>query len=175
MTIHSKTKFQDINWPIYHIRQHREIREDNKVLYIDTTFGQYIIDNKNLQGRSLAIRRLMLKGIENNKVYTLKTVLFNLSDLIKHNHSSKWYIDSSGNIFRYNKTKKFHPLKYYKVTDVTVSGISTLLTVEDIFKPIILPYIPKKVEQYAGLVVLMGDYIVYEFSETKKKDTRKMV
>lgn len=172
MTTPLKIQFRDISWPLYPIRKNRGITEDNNVLYIEDDYNEYILDNKNMAGNTLAMRRLNITEIGGINLYKFHDVILDLADLLRYSKNNQ-FLDKSGKLFQYTKSSKHRKLIYRKILKVEVSDTSTFLSVSGIFRKIILPYIPSKVLSYVGLIVTSGDYIVYEFCSTLKKDTRK--
>jgi len=162
-----------ITWPIYEIRKHRKIWEKNNVLYIETEFNiEYVLDNKNLKGNTLGMRRLRLKDIEGITIYNLKKVCFTMYDLLQC--KNKYFIDSAGILLNFNK-KTRRNLIYKKVIDTDIQDNYVFAFCEDIFKPIKIPFIPYIMPRYLGLLKIDGDYLLYELSETRKKNTWRLL
>ncbi len=158
------------NWPIYGIGIHKKIWEDNNVLYIITdTNRECIIDNKNIQANTLGKRRIALKG---QKLYNLKKVCYTLVDVFSC--KSELFIDSEGKLLKLNKNKS-RTLIYRKVMKTKIVNVNKLHCIcEGIFKPIEISFIPKVMPKYLGLLIVNGDYYVYELSQEWKKDTWRL-
>ena len=80
-----------------------------------------IVDDKNMSGDSLGIRRLQTP---HKNLLPLKKSLLNLTGVIKQNTST--FIDSKGAPFIYEKTE-WCKLKYYKIRKIEKKGIASLL------------------------------------------------
>lgn len=166
----------NITWPLYHIRTYREVWREGGILYLLTDWNRYIVDNTNLSGDTLGKRRIQLKTtfLEDDKIYPLKDIFYSLGDILKHKHQSKLYIDSKGKLINWKK-KHRRDLLYRKVINIEVHSNTLLCYCENIFKPIVVPYIPVIMPKYLGLVKIHGDYQLYELSCESKKDTWRKI
>jgi len=158
--------FSNVEFPIFTIpAKVGEIKESGNIIY----FRDKIIDNRNLSGKDLASRRLK---IPRGDRYPLRQALLNIRAVVKS--GTKYFIDSKGGLFRYQKTK-FYNVIYRKVISILntneliifVEGIDTYITLS----PLQYNYIT--VNHYLGLIELNPGFLIYEVSETRKKDTRK--
>lgn len=155
-----------IRWPIYAIGNYRSLKEIDNVLRIITDYGaEYVVDNKNLYGDTLGNRRLRVKD---EKLYKLKGIYYTAFDVF--NSKYKTFIDSNGILFTLNKKVK-RDLIYAKVIATRVHKNKVLCTCEGIGKLIEIPFIPKIMPKYLGLLKIPGDFLLYELSKVKKKDT----
>jgi len=165
-------------WPLYHIRTYRSIEEKDGIIYLEDNRGTYIIDNKNLSGDTLGKRRIRLKHSyldEGIRIYKLTKIFYYWADVINNTHLSKTYIDSKGTLFFYKKSNR-RKLIYKKVKDIVITKDSKLLVYcEDIFKPILISFIPVVMPKYLGLLQIYDDYLLYELSSTDKKETWRLV
>lgn len=160
----------DIEFPIYSItKTYKRIWEDMNVLYIETPYRIYILDNKNIEGDTVGKRRIKLN---NSELYRPRKVYYNIEQFL---HSKdNIYMDSLGRVFRYKKTKSV-PLKYHKIKDINrLDTGECILTLDIIF--------PQKVNcriaysiQYVGVLHTSYGYILYSFEEDYKKDTRRKI
>ncbi len=170
-----------ISFPVYKLGREAPIEEEGVSFYLkiyetDTVrkFLPLIIDDKNIEGATLARRRLLLKSKE-IKLYTLSKAIFFIADLIKLTIGTSYYIDSTGKIFEYKKTttvplifkkiKKVIPIKTGGAT-IEVEGIASR------YKTLFLPNLECK---YAGLLKIGKGYILYGLYETKLPDTRRKI
>ena len=158
-----------IEWPIYEIRNHKKLWEDNKVLYIKTDFNiEYVIDNKNLKGDTLGKRRLRLTNIDDVKIYKLKEICYTWYEVF--NAKSKIFIDSSGILLTLEK-KKTRQLIYRRVLNHKIINNKMYCKCDGIYRVIEIPFIPKVTPKYLGLLTMYGDHELYELSHQWKKDT----
>lgn len=155
-----------IRWPLYGIGNYKTLEEIDNVLRIVTDYGaEYVIDNKNLYGDTLGTRRLRVKD---EKLYKLKGIYYTMFDVF--NSKKKMFIDSNGILFKLEKKTK-RDLIYVEVEDVRVYKNKLLCKCKEISKIIEIPFIPKIMPRYLGLLRIPGDYLLYELSRTRKKNT----
>lgn len=169
-------RLNEIRWPLYHIRVHDKLEVKNNITTILAYGKHFTVDNKNLKGNTLGKRRIILKDtfLYDTEIYPLKKVFYTLYDVLRHKHKSRVYIDSNGEIFRYKKNTRCG-LLYRKIEKIEVQGNHLFCYIENIFKPIVVPFIPKHMPKYLGLLVVYGDYILYELSDVKKKNSWRLI
>jgi len=166
----SNRDFSDIEFPIFSITSsYKRIWDELNVKYIQTESGTYILDNMNLPGETLGERRLHIKtGLR----YIPRKAYYNITQLIKSNN--KTYIDSTGCVFTYKKTRMV-PLKYYKVMDVVSTEEGCTLLIKGINFKIRMNCREAYNINYVGVLETDMGYILYDTSETKLKDTRRKI
>jgi len=133
-----------------------------------------IIDDKNIDKPTLALRRLELSK-NKVKLKKLGKAMFFLADFIKLATRTTWFIDSNGTIFQYKKDTSIKLIfkKIKKVIAIPSGG--ALLEVEGLanrFKTLYLPPIENK---YAGLLKYGLGYILYGTYPEELKSTRRMI
>lgn len=168
-------------YPVYILRGYRSIEYIHHRTYIDTDYGRYILDDKNKKGK-FAIRRLQiladikrrkLGGYEYCPIYRLNKAIHTEEQLIAHLVKCKRYVDNSGRLYNHAPTT-FYKLTYHKVLRMAViEGSHTIIWLKDINIPIKLKRPPIQGVIYAGLLRLPGRNILYEFTKTKKANTRR--
>jgi len=134
----------------------------------------YVVDDTNVPGATLARRRLYLyqQGV---RLKPVSRAVFFLGDLIKVATASTWFIDSAGNVFRYKKQARAKlTFKKIKQRHLIPTG-GAILEVEGIATRFKCLYAPRDHEIYAGILQMGMQYILYGVSETKHKDTWRMV
>ena len=97
-----KMRLTDIKYPIFPLREHVKVENVDDVLYVHSLRGSWILDNKNLPGETLAIRRFRIS----NSLYPLNKAIFNLAQLINNKSRQQVYIDKFGTFFKYRKSKR---------------------------------------------------------------------
>jgi len=128
------------------------------------------VDDTNQTGSSLGIRRVQTSY---PTMYPLKKAVTTHNGILKQ--STKYFIDSTGLPFIYEKTKFFH-LKYLKIEKVTQKGSASLITVRRHRTPFTVPRPPSHGYEWAGILHLKGlPWMLYEYSETKLKDSKRKV
>ena len=89
--------------------------------------------------------------------------------------SKKHFIDSNGAIFEYEKTQ-FVKLCYYKIDRIDNLTKVSRLHLQNVKKPFIVPRPPPPEIQYAGVLHDGArPWILYDYSETKLKATRRKI
>ena len=158
-------KLEDIRFPLYVVHSDEVLRRDG-VLWVDGA----VLDDTNVHGESLGERRLRtpLKNM-----YELKHQIDNFGGLIKHR--GRFYIDSNGKFFIYEKSKKA-TLKYHLIRKVEQKDIVTLIWIQNIPFPFEVPRPPHRTELYAGILYISGKpAYLYELSTKKCKDTWRKI
>jgi len=166
----------EIHWPVYKLGTEKPLEEDGVLFFIRNgkeTASIEILDDKTLPASSLAGRRLKLFS-QGTKLFKLKLALFFLGDLIKIATKSMWFIDSSGNIFQYTKSKLV-PLVFKRITNVVPSVGCSLIEVEDIMTRFKTLFSPLAEQKYAGLLKLDRGYILYGLYDTIHENTIRKI
>lgn len=129
-----------------------------------------VVDDKNMPGASLGIRRLQTPFTE---LVSVKHSIDSLIGILKQN--TKYFIDSNGTPFIYQKTMT-SSLKYYKIRKIELKGTASVLWLKDIISPFTVPRPPPRETTWAGVLHIGGlPWLLYEYSEEKLKDTRRKV
>ncbi len=159
------SKLNKIKFPIYEMPSSNWSKSDG-LLFLE---GQ-IVDDKNQDGDTIGIRRLQT---EHKNLFPLKKQYDNFSGLIKN--SKKSFIDTNGTPFTYEKTQ-WCQLKYYRIKSVSRKDSFSLIYLEGVKFPFVVPRPPADDIYYAG-VLHYGKlpWTLYEYSETRLKDTRRKV
>ena len=129
-----------------------------------------IVDDKNMPGATLGIRRLQTHFTE---LVPLRHSIDSLIGILKQN--TKYFIDSKGTPFIYQKTMNAS-LKYYKIRKVELKEKASVLWLKDVNFPFTIPRPPPRELTWAGVLHIGGlPWLLYEYSEEKLKDTRRKV
>ena len=136
------------------------------LLFLD---GQ-LLDDKNMSGTTLGQRRLQSPFTE---LLPLKHSINSHLGLIKN--SGPAYIDLKGRPFLYEKTL-FCKLIYHQIKKVERKEVLSLLWVRGIKFPFTIPRPPKENHLWVGVLYMKGfPWLLYEYSETRLKSTRRKV
>tara|TARA_B100001059_G_scaffold143358_1_gene143361 strand:+ start:869 stop:1363 length:495 start_codon:yes stop_codon:yes gene_type:complete len=156
---------QDLKFPVFQIPSDNWSYSDG-LLFID----DLLVDDTNMPGDTLGIRRLQTPFTE---LLPLRRSLISHIGLLKQ--KKKNFIDSRGVPFTYEKTA-FCKLKYYKIRRVDRKGTASLLWVHHVTTSFTIPRPPEDGRNWAG-ILHVGDtpWMLYEYSKTKLKDTRRKV
>lgn len=129
-----------------------------------------LVDDRNMPGTTLGQRRLQTphKGL-----MTLRKSINSLVGILKQEHY--YFIDSNGFPFIYQKTDRLQ-LRYRKIRKIDKKTTASILWVEGWKVPFTIPRPPDLSMQWAGLLLVKGfPWIIYEYSETRKKNTWRKV
>jgi hypothetical protein len=109
------------------------------------------------------------------KLHKLKYALFHPADLIKLGVPSQWFIDSSGKIFTYTKSKLV-PLIFRQITNVIKGVAECMIEAQGINGRHKSLYPPREDQHYAGFLrVAPMTYILYGYFTEKHKDTVRKI
>ena len=129
-----------------------------------------VLDDTNKSGKTLGARRVQTP---HRNLHILKYMITSPNGLLKQ--KTKYFIDNSGRPFIYEKTTML-PLKYLKISKVELKDSATLIRVKGHNSPFTVPRPPEVGYTWAGVLHVQGlPWMLYEYSETKLKDTRRKV
>jgi hypothetical protein len=129
-----------------------------------------VLDDTNQSGKTLGARRVQTP---HRNLHILKYMITSPNGLLKQ--KTKYFIDNSGRPFIYEKTTML-PLKYLKISKVELKDSATLIRVKGHNSPFTVPRPPEVGYTWAGVLHVQGlPWMLYEYSETKLKDTRRKV
>jgi hypothetical protein len=169
---------KEISFPIYELRYPYPPSTEGKVSFYTRKYQDKIVveivDDKDIPNPSLSVRRLNL-AVDKVNLHELKRAVFFVGDLIKLSTPKKWFIDSSGKVFQYTKSKLV-PLIFRNIQSTTRVPGATLIYVEGMpfaFKSL---YPPTSDEKCAGLLQLStNSYILYGFFTERHKDCKRKI
>jgi len=164
MVIQYKT-INKVRFPVYVMPNYNWDKQDG-LLFLE---GQ-IIDDSNMSGDTLGIRRLQTS---HKNLFPLRHQIDNFRGLLKC--GSNTFVDTNGTPFIYEKSE-FCSLKYYKIQSVQQKETASVLTLQNVKTRFVVPRPPAPEARYAG-VLHYGrvPWVLYEYSETLLKDTRRKV
>jgi len=90
----------EVRFPVYNIRNVESIFEEDKILYAETLYNTYVIDNRNLAGNTMGKRRLRVQ----DPLYTFGESADNLLELVTGKWATKVFVDANGMRFKNYKT-----------------------------------------------------------------------
>lgn len=159
-----------VTFPVFKLEKEQDQQNDASSTDGLLFWNGKVLDDRNMTGETLGMRRLQSPFRE---LAPLKQCILDHLGLIKSPEAM--YIDSAGKIFIYKKTV-FSKLKYYKIKRVDRKETYSLLWVQGIDRPFTIPRPPNPVMQWVGLLHLGPlPWFLYEYSETRKKDTRRKI
>lgn len=155
-----------IKFPVY-ILPNGNWETADGILFLDNE----VVDDKNMPGLSLGIRRLQTPFTE---LLALKHSIDSLIGILKQTNK-KCFIDSTGTPFIYQKTINA-ALKYYKIRKIELKDVASVIWLKDINFPFTVPRPPAQEMTWAGVLHIGGlPWLLYEYSEERLKDTRRKV
>lgn len=155
-----------ISFPIYKLPSDNWYTQDGLV-YID---GQ-LLDDRNMPGETIGIRRM--QSPFRDRFMRLGRAIETRIGIFKQD--KRFFVDNRGNPFIYEKTKVLQ-LRYLPIKKVERKDIASLLWVRGCKKPFRIPRPPEPEMAYAGILFVQGaPWTVYEYSETKRKDTLRKI
>lgn len=173
---------KDIVFPVYYLGRNEPMQDSGLSFYIyvvdeDSSAPKLtykMLDDKNIDKNSLSLRRLdMLKN--GASLYKLSRAIFFIGDLLKMTKGPTWYIDSSGTIFEYKKTKRV-PLIFKKVSKILpMPKGGAVIEAEGIpyrFKSL---FVPKLEQKWVGLLKINHGYILYGLYNKLLKNTHRLI
>ena len=159
-------KLGSIQFPIFALPSSNWEEQDG-LLYIDNR----VVDDRNMSGKTLGMRRLQTPIKD---LLPLRGSIAAPVSLIRQPRI-KTFIDNVGTPFIYEKTTS-SSLKYYKIRKVERKDVASVLWLKGISFPFKVPRPPTDDLSWAG-VLHLGEipWLLYEYSETSKSDTRRKV
>lgn len=174
-----KLTLKQIDFPVFKLGD--KPSEDGGVTYymygMDTKYSdaQYkvkVVDDKNIEEDSLALRRLRLKDMG----YTLQPLnkaIFFISDLIKLATPKTYFIDKSGQVFNYEKKEKV-PLVFRPISKVMpLKHGGAVIEVKGIPARFKVLKSPEPHETFAGLLAIGTSYILYGLYDQQYDTTNR--
>ena len=157
-----------INFPIYPLRSYINKYTVDDIVIIETYYNTYILDNRNLEGETLAERRLHSKG----NLYPLNNPIYTYQELVKSKY--KEYIDKYGNIFKYVRTN-FVAIHSCKIEKIEETDSNTYLVYTKEYKP--LMYLGDYLIYFEYVLVMKTKHgpLIYGFSDEYIAPTRKKI
>jgi hypothetical protein len=143
------------------------ISKEDGIVYVD---GQ-VVDDRNMPGDTLGKRRLQTPFKD---LVPLRKSVNSFNGVVK-NRGNMPYIDSKGTCFIYEKTEMC-TLKYHKIKSVDRKDTGSIVWVKDINFSLEIPRPPSPEMEWAGVLYFKGlPWKLYDFSETKLKNTKKKI
>lgn len=131
-----------------------------------------IVDDTNLSGKTLGLRRLQL---HDEKLFPIRTAIYFLADLIKLAKSTTWFIDSSGRVFQYEKNTRAKLVTKAIKQVLPADGLGCVVELQGISSRFKSLQRPSEHQHFARVLKLGMGFIFYGFCETVKPDSWRMV
>lgn len=162
-------QFQDIKtirFPVYAMESTDWYRQDN-VLFIDSG---YVLDDKNMPGESIGIRRLQCGRKD---IYKLKRAYINFNSMLQS--KKKIFIDSNGVPFIYRRTIN-SPLIHHSINKIEPKNDHSIVWLKNIEYPMTIPRPPYGDARYSRVLYYKGyPWMIYDFVKDRGKDSFRRV
>mgnify|MGYP003627815810 FL=1 len=156
---------RNVEFPVY-ILPHDDWSFSDGLMFMD---GR-VVDDRNMKGDTLGVRRLQTSY---PAMFPLKRQIDSFNGLLKQNQ--KTFIDSKGRPFIYEKST-WCTLQYSRIKKKELRDEYCLLWLENTSTPFSVPRPPEANMAFAGVLYLSGlPWILYEYSDSRKKKTRRKV
>jgi hypothetical protein len=166
-------KLLEIAFPVYKLDRVKPNDEEGVTFYLKRD-KLLVIDDKSVDGNSLARRRLKMH-MEGVSLYKLKYAIFYIADLVKLGVPNQYFIDSSGKVFNYTKTKRV-PLVFREITNVIRGAAFCIIEAKGIQGRHKALYAPVAEQKYAGfLQITPKSHVLYGYYTEQLKDTVRKI
>lgn len=156
---------RNVEFPIY-VLPHEDWSFSDGLMFMN---GK-VVDDRNMKGDTLGVRRLQTSY---PSMFPLKRQIDSFNGLLKQ--SQKTFIDSKGRPFIYEKST-WCSLQYSRIKKKELRDEYCLLWLENTSSPFSVPRPPEANMAFAGVLYLSGlPWILYEYSDSRKKKTRRKV
>ena len=153
----------NIKFPVYKLSSDNW-HKANGIVYIDNV----PVDDRNIESESLGVRRLQT---EVSPLYKLRKGTKSIVEMLNFKH----FIDNSGRLITYEKTK-YQYLKHFLITKVEPKDTASLIWLHNISQPFISDRPPPPGARYARVLHFDGTpWLIYDFTSSNGKDTRRMI
>lgn len=173
----------EIAFPVYKLRTDKPVFENGVHYYFYEKYNEEtdelipvlrVIDDKSIDGNTLAHRRLLLKSM-GVPLFRIKYSVFFLGDFIKMATPSLWFVDSLGKVFNYKKSARAK-LKFYKITKLfNIPKGGCIIEVEGMMTRFKSLFPPTRETPYAGVLQFGKSLVLYGYYDQKYDDTWRMV
>lgn len=172
-------KLLEIVYPVYKLGKTPPLSSGG-VAYYETEYmvdeqlvkTYKIIDDKNIFGTTLGLRRLKLRD-KKVVLHNIKNPLYSLAQLIQAAKSNTWFIDNHGKIFQHKKTTRAKLLAKRIQRILSTGNLGYIIEVEDIgtrFKCLNKPSKP-----YAGILEFGTSVLLYDFYDEYFEPTWRLI
>jgi hypothetical protein len=166
VNLRKSTQIFNAKFPLFILPKEALIEEKDGIVFLDGL----CLDDRNIKSDKLGVRRLRSsypnKAVLNKAVHDIPSML---------KSTAKRYIDSEGTVFEYQKSLLVS-LRYHKILKVEDRGVTCLVWIKGINSPFPVLRPPLAYMTWAGILYNGAHpWILYEFSEERKKDTKRKI
>ena len=174
---------EKIVWPVFRLGE-REPQQDNGVVYYSTAYTDLdtsehtatlrIVDDTNIEAPTLSRRRLELL-VQEVKLFPIRQAIYFLVDLLKIAKNTTWFIDSTGILFQYSKTRRARIVVRRITKILPTEGLGAVIEVEGIAHRFKTVFKPDADAEYAAVLQCGLSYIFYGLYKDKPNESWRMV
>ena len=174
---------EKIVWPVFRLSE-KEPQIDNGVVYYATEYTDLdtsestgtlrIVDDRNIPKPTLSRRRLAML-VEDVKLFPIRQAIYFLGDLLKQAKSTTWFIDSSGTLFQYAKTRRARVIVRRITKVLPTDGLGAVIELEGIPQRFKTVFKPDADVEYAAVLQCGLTYIFYGLYKDKPNESWRMV
>jgi len=163
-------ELHEIVFPVFKMRQYNKLETIDNIVYVHTHWQSYVLDNRNLQGDTIGVRRLKMRD---SNIYPFKTIVKNPRDLVVSAKTNDTFVDNSGAIFKYQKTKRCDIL-CFEIKSVIFANSKAIVHFWEYPTPLVIPSnICDTSYKYACIVKYGAYYMLYSLEENYIKPFKK--
>ena len=179
------TSLSEVVFPVFKIGIHKPIVEGGLVFYYqefeietseDTITGSRykIVDDRNVEGDTLAKRRLKLM-VDEVPLAKISNAMYFLGDLIKLGDPKLWFIDSAGKIFNYKRSVRAK-LKFYEVAQlIPIQTGGVIIEAKGMHQRFKSLYSPTSDKTHIGVLEYGLSKVFYGFYDQRYDETWRLV
>ena len=174
---------EKIVWPVFRLSE-KEPQRDNGVIYYATEYTDLdtseatsvlrIVDDTNIDKPTLSRRRLALL-VQGVNLFSIRQAIYFLGDLLKQAKSTTWFIDSSGTLFQYAKTRRARVIVRRITKVLPTEGLGAVIELEGIAHRFKTTFKPTADAQYAAVLQSGLSYIFYGIYTDKPNESWRMI
>jgi hypothetical protein len=174
---------EKIVWPVFRLSEREPQREDGVIYYAteytdldsnESTGTLRIVDDTNIDKPTLSRRRLamLVQGVQ---LFPIRQAIYFLGDLLKQAKSTTWFIDSSGTLFQYQKTRRARVIVRRISKVLPTDGLGAVIELEGIAHRFKTVFKPDADAQYAAVLQSGLTYIFYGLYTDKPNESWRMI
>lgn len=153
-----------VEFPVYAVPSD-DVSSMDGILWLENK----ALDDRNQLGATLGARRLQTP----HKLFPLRKSFNLISEMLQSRHQH--FIDSKGAFFTYEKTI-FTKVRYHKILTRSLRETGTVLKLEGVFSPIVVPRPPPPGKTWVGMLYFKGyPWLPYDYAEKYSADLRRKI
>jgi hypothetical protein len=165
----NNTTLDNIQFPVFKLRQYNKVEVLDGIVSVHTHWKSYVLDNRNLAGKTLGERRTK---ITIGELYPFKQVYKTPRELVLQSKTGDTYADNSGKLFQYKKSN-LCAVVCFEVKNIVVANSRAILHLVDFPTPMVVPYTSYDPDCKFVCIVKYGDYYILYSMEKERIATFK--